>query len=243
MRMKLKLSLLICLITCSALSPLDFCRADKLILKDGKEIEGIISWEGKDYLIIVPAGGASTRVYKSSISKIIRETAANPQDIRKVDELVYLPLGKYKRKLLELFPKAKKSIYVVIYYIKIGKFESHPVNSLVDGLVEAQQRGVDVKVLLDSSYKEGVLKENQKTGNYLKKRGIDAKLYGGKHIMHTKLVIIDDEITLLGSHNWTAWALEGSYESSVMIKSKPIASRFKSYALNLFRRGKPITGK
>ena len=44
-----------------------------------------------------------------------------------------------------------------------------------------------------------------------------------------KLVIIDDEIVYVGSHNWTESGLSYNSETSVRIVSEEIATIFKDY--------------
>ena len=46
---------------------------------------------------------------------------------------------------------------------------------------------------------------------------------------HTKVMIIDEQLTLLGSTNWTYSALTDNNEVSVLIRSKEVAKDLGDY--------------
>ena len=46
-------------------------------------------------------------------------------------------------------------------------------------------------------------------------------------INHSKIFVIDEYITIIGSTNWTYSALRKNHEASVMIKSKSVAIAFE----------------
>ena len=55
---------------------------------------------------------------------------------------------------------------------------------------------------------------------------------------HTKLLIIDGEISVVGSTNWTYSALEKNHEVSVLIRSPEVAREIFKITFNVF--GKPV---
>ena len=58
--------------------------------------------------------------------------------------------SQYPYVLEELISKAEKSISVMLFYISFNpNNEKSPVNKLVNLLIEAKKRGVDVKVIMD----------------------------------------------------------------------------------------------
>jgi len=56
-----------------------------------------------------------------------------------------------------------------------------------------------------------------------------------KGLMHTKLMLIDNEIAILGSHNYTMNAFTINYEVSVIIREKEVIERLKQYFDNIWQ--------
>jgi cardiolipin synthase len=46
---------------------------------------------------------------------------------------------------------------------------------------------------------------------------------------HAKLMIVDEQMTLLGSTNWTYYALTHNHEASLVIRSKEVAKELADY--------------
>lgn len=119
--------------------------------------------------------------------------------------------------IIPSFKTAKKSIYVAMFYFT----NKH----ILEELINAQKRGVDVKVIVDASF--------AKDFNYYIKRMREAKIpvkvenWAGK--MHCKLAVIDDDTTLTGSLNWTHSAVNYNDENFLKIKSSRIASETIKY--------------
>lgn len=152
----------------------------------------------------------------------------------KVDDLIFLCNGtEYYRETRRALKEANDSILVVMYlFKKYGELSSHPVNVLIKDLIQAKARGVKVKVILDESRRFTETGEiiNQLAYEVLKKEGIDVSYDSPEQITHTKLVVVDEYITILGSHNWSAMAIKANNESSVLIKSHKVAREYlKSY--------------
>ena len=151
----------------------------------------------------------------------------------KVDKLIFLCDGtKYYRETHRALKGAKDSILVVMYlFKKHGELPNHPVNVFIKDLVQAKERGVRVKVILDESRKFSKTGEiiNQGAYEVLKKAGIDVSYDSSQVITHTKLAIIDEYITIVGSHNWSAMAIQENNESSVLIYSSKVAQEFMNW--------------
>jgi phosphatidylserine/phosphatidylglycerophosphate/cardiolipin synthase-like enzyme len=70
---------------------------------------------------------------------------------------------------------------------------------IADALQNAQLRGIDVKIIMD----RGQFTKN-KTAQYIySSKSLNMKLDSAETIMHMKLCIIDTNIIILGSYNWT----------------------------------------
>lgn len=104
---------------------------------------------------------------------------------------------------------AKKSIHVAAY-----GFTSKPI---ADALIDAKERGIDVKVVVDKKQSNG-------RGNvvaYLSEKGIPVKKNGNYAIMHNKFIIIDHKVLELGSFNYTKAAEEKNAENVFVLRRAP----------------------
>ena len=157
----------------------------------------------------------------------------------KIDDLVFLSRGDYYRELQKVLENAEKSIQVMMYLINYRGRPGYPANKLVNLLVEASKRGVKVEVLLESSTSRNITEANRRAGEYLKKNGVTVRYFPVFPIMHVKMVIIDGETTIIGSHNWTLASTKSNVESSVLIKSKLMANKCQRYFRDNSLQAKP----
>ncbi|MEM2739958.1 MAG: phospholipase D-like domain-containing protein [Candidatus Bathyarchaeia archaeon] len=146
-----------------------------------------------------------------------------------------IPDRSYFEEAYRLIAEAKSSIYLVMYLAEFDPTdEGNPANVLVDMLIYAYLRGVDVKVLFDeeivSSYPETIAR--------LKSYGVPVRLDGDRAIAtHSKLLVVDGFYILAGSHNWTKNSLNRNYEYSIMVASSIYGSEALSYAEVIWSRG------
>ncbi|MCG2708272.1 MAG: phospholipase D-like domain-containing protein [Candidatus Omnitrophica bacterium] len=124
--------------------------------------------------------------------------------------------------------QAKKSILLVMYLISFNKEDKNSkVFQLMDELVKAKLRGVEVKVILDyqSSSSKTATQSNYEAFHFLKDNGIDAYFDGAVVYTHNKAIVIDKRIVISGSHNWSDAALARNNETSFLINSPKLASQ------------------
>jgi phosphatidylserine/phosphatidylglycerophosphate/cardiolipin synthase-like enzyme len=87
--------------------------------------------------------------------------------------------------------------------------------------VAAARRGVKVRALLNvESMGHAITKINGRTLSFLQQYGIEAKMgqFGG--VVHAKMMIIDDEILVLGSHNFSKAAFSCNQEASIIVRGR-----------------------
>jgi phosphatidylserine/phosphatidylglycerophosphate/cardiolipin synthase-like enzyme len=116
--------------------------------------------------------------------------------------------------LINLISQARKSIYVAIY--------SFTRDGLARALIEAKGRGVDVRVVLegDNAYASG------SDYQLLKDGGVDVRLDGNPALMHHKFAVIDGELVVTGSYNWSTAAEDRNDENIVIIRDRHVAEAF-----------------
>lgn len=140
-------------------------------------------------------------------------------------DIEFLEGKDYFPRVKQLLEKAESSIYVVMYEMRY--YHEYPLslsNQLIQELIKAVKRGVNVVVILDvSSYNEKNTKGNQEAGKILKKNGVIVKYDSLDITTHAKLLVIDTRYCVVGSHNWTYFGLTRNNEVSVMVDSPSLA--------------------
>lgn len=154
--------------------------------------------------------------------------------------VITLPNEKYFEVARGLIERANKSVYVAMYAMKYDPKESisdDPVNMLLNLIVEAKKRGLEVRILVD----DVTFRDYRATIDYLKENRIPVKLDPKKDIRtHVKIMVIDGEWVFVGSHNWTESALSYNNEYSLLVRSKLVAIEVESYLNDLWDRGREV---
>lgn len=137
----------------------------------------------------------------------------------------------YYPQVKSLIDNAKKSVQVMMFEASYyNKYPGSPSNQLIDALVSARKRGLKVEVILDVQKKNTrTTKRNLETGKILKNAGVEV-VFDLKHVStHAKMLIIDANMVVLGSTNWTYSALTKNHEVSAVIYSKETAKHLEDY--------------
>ena len=71
---------------------------------------------------------------------------------------------------------------------------------LSHALIDAHKRGVDVDVVIDN---DSAKQTSRKVFLQLKREGVPVSLSARAGLLHHKLLIVDDEMLVTGSANWT----------------------------------------
>jgi len=123
--------------------------------------------------------------------------------------------------------RANESIDIQMYFIIAEKAngeppsaQSTPVRLLLQELINASRRGVAVRVVLE----DGKFAENYQAYVMLQRAGIDVRFDGPGELLHSKLIVIDRRITIVGSTNWSRAALRDNREAAVLVESAQLAN-------------------
>jgi phosphatidylserine/phosphatidylglycerophosphate/cardiolipin synthase-like enzyme len=130
------------------------------------------------------------------------------------------------KKVLPAIQQAKKEILIIVYDWRwypdqIGA----SIQKFNQEIVRKAKTGVSIKAILNT----------KETAKILEEQGIKTNVRDFGGLLHTKLMIIDEKIVIIGSHNYTYNAFETNFEASVMIENEEIAKIFKNYFQNLWR--------
>jgi len=130
-------------------------------------------------------------------------------------EVYFSPEDGVSAHLVDLLRSARKSIRILAY--------SFTSDDLADAVLERARQGVDVS---------GVFEAQQVASNTggeyerLEQAGLDVRLDGNPRNMHHKVILIDDQIVVFGSYNFTANAERKNDENLLVIRNPDIANRF-----------------
>ena len=199
----------------------------KVVVIDGhKTIIGSHNWSYYGLSLNREAGVLieSKEVAQAILNRTYKE---DEPDVAILDE------HNYFSELLNAISKAQESIYVAMYDYQYNPARSYEVISLItQELLAAKGRGVDVHIVLDQNFKSQknrfgkmqtvVEKRNLSALRRLKDKGLDARFDIASRVLHSKLVVIDRQMVIVGSQNWTEQS-KANDELSVLLKSKPAA--------------------
>lgn len=121
-----------------------------------------------------------------------------------------------ENKIIPLINNAKEYIYIPMFFI------TH--KGIQEALINAYTKGVEIKLIGDATNartKHTIHKE-------LRKIGIKAKTENQAGKMHSKTIIIDDEVSVIGSLNYTKSGNNKNDENIVVIYNNDIAKYLKS---------------
>ncbi len=126
---------------------------------------------------------------------------------------------------LEMINSAKRTLDIAQFYIADSAGQA--LEPMIDAVIEAGARGVQVRILAERKFEEiypATLLRLRETP------GADVRIYdvsgisGGVH--HAKYFIVDDRTVFVGSQNWDWRALTHINELGVRIRSMPVAAAF-----------------
>jgi len=152
-----------------------------------------------------------------------------------VDRAKVVPLSDrgYFPALHEALMGAQKSIHIASFELKYYKnFPRSSMNIIVEDLIAAHRRGVDVRIVVDEYSRENNAYEK------LKEAGIDVRFDGNESTTHAKLIIVDGKIVFVGSSNLSYYGLEKNREADVMIEDEKTVEYYERYFKEIFEGGK-----
>jgi phosphatidylserine/phosphatidylglycerophosphate/cardiolipin synthase-like enzyme len=142
-----------------------------------------------------------------------------------VIETYFSPDDSTESRIIDLIQEAERSIYFMAY--------SFTSDAIAGAILERASDGVPVF---------GIFEEGQYYSNIgtefdrLLAAGLDVRLDGNNRNMHHKVIIIDGEIVITGSYNFSRSAEERNDENTLIIYNPNIAARFLAEFEDLFSK-------
>lgn len=141
-----------------------------------------------------------------------------------------------------LIEQAKKEICVSTFKLEISeKPRGRPLKKFFDLLVDKLKTGVKVKVLFNwHDDQKSVAKTNYFASTFLKNAGADVRFLKNNRCVHAKLLLIDKEKALLGSHNLSIRSCESNFELSYLIPDPETVAQVSAVFESSFMSAKNI---
>lgn len=154
-----------------------------------------------------------------------------------VEEVEVITDRQYEQIVADALSRARTSIWVMMFEARYyDEHRSSPTNALIEALIAARRRGVEVKVILERrSENDRVSAGNLQTGALLSRGGVTVMYDPPATTTHSKLLIIDGAISVVGSTNWTYSALTKNHEVSVLIRSSKVARTLGDYFQHVWK--------
>ncbi len=149
------------------------------------------------------------------------------QQVVPLNERDYLPFMHWAIQV------ALRRIWVCQFHISLYSYDDVEleVRGLIKQLASAAERHIDVRVLIDQAQGNAQLhKINQQACLMLDVLGVNGRTYSGhKASIHAKYMLVDDELAIIGSHNFSHRALCQHREASLAITSPDLTTRLSRH--------------
>uniref|UniRef100_A0A0A9X842 Mitochondrial cardiolipin hydrolase n=2 Tax=Lygus hesperus TaxID=30085 RepID=A0A0A9X842_LYGHE len=116
--------------------------------------------------------------------------------------------------MLDVIGRAKKSVDVCIYIITAQVF--------ADAIIDARNRGLRVRIIGDSDMSFSA----QSSINLFRQLEFPVRQRMSHYIMHHKFILVDDEIVMNGSLNFTMTGALGNWENVIVSSCPEIVQPF-----------------
>ena len=131
----------------------------------------------------------------------------------------------YAELILPLIRSAKTKLYFQNQYIHIGKQNPDGFKALIGALRDQQQSGVDVRIILrDIGQTRLMLEALQFFGFQMAGVKLQPQC-------HNKGIVVDSQVAVVGSHNWSAQGTLRNRDASLIIYDGEVAQYFEQVFL------------
>lgn len=160
-----------------------------------------------------------------TLTNTVTKTVVQPSYPTEILGIYFSPKGGCAEQIIYWIGRANTSVHVLIY--------SFTLPNIADALIDAKNRGVDVKVV----FEKGQISQYSQYFR-LASAGISVRNDTNPDYMHNKVAIIDDIIVLTGSYNWSSSAENSNNENLIIIKSADVAREYETVFYRIWEHGR-----
>ena len=143
---------------------------------------------------------------------------------------VLLRHGEYPAFVEPLLAGAERSVRLVLFFFRYVDAR-YPTQALLQRLIAAHERGLDVQVILDRDAEQDVYHSrliNLPAYQALSAKRVPVRYDRVARLTHSKGLLVDGRHLVMGSHNWTLSAFSRYDETSVYLDSEELGTRFEA---------------
>ena len=144
----------------------------------------------------------------------------------------FSPGGNCTQGITKYIGEAKKEILVQAY-----SFTSSPIRK---ALLNAQKRGINVEIIFDEELQKDL---HSRTATFFAKNGVPVYIDNNHRAAHNKVIIIDREMVITGSFNFTYAAEKKNAENILAVKSPTLAETYTENWLAHKKHSRQFKGK
>ena len=138
----------------------------------------------------------------------------------KVTPLLTPDAGIYAPRILALIDSARTNFWMQTQYVTA--FSKDPgFAALIDALAAAQKRGVELRLIMSQYQQEAILEELQNAGI-----AVDNSHVRIQNRVHNKGMLVDGNLTVVSSQNWSAAGVLRNRDAGLIIESTSIYAYF-----------------
>ncbi len=119
-----------------------------------------------------------------------------------------------------LLQEARRRVDICTYKFELSNRPgAAALNSLIEALYRLAYNGIEIRVLLNTTGKRtGLTAINLYAARALRKHGIEVRTLPDGRCQHSKMLLIDSIMGIIGSHNWSPKSMTDNYETAVVIR-------------------------
>ncbi|WP_326542706.1 phospholipase D family nuclease [Pseudorhodoferax sp.] len=146
----------------------------------------------------------------------------------------FSPEGSARQLVLDTIAGAQQSIQMLAYAFQAP--------DIAQALADAQQRGVQVRVVVDKRRNRG--KTSRKAMDLVVRHGVALRTNDRFHIHHDKTIIVDGHTVQTGSFNFAPSAETVNSENVVVLREMPkVARQYLAHWQSRWDGGEPYPGR
>ena len=132
--------------------------------------------------------------------------------------------GNVRERIIELVEDAESNVYFMAF--------AFTDNDIAQAMVRQHRAGLAVRGVIEGRNVNGLGSDFEP----MKTAGVDVLADGNPYVMHHKVIIIDEEIVVTGSYNFSASAAESNDENVLIIHSPEIAAQYMSEFRRVYQK-------
>ena len=146
----------------------------------------------------------------------------------------FSPEGSARKLALETIGKAERSIRMLAYAFQAP--------DIMQALVDARKRGVDVRVVVDEKRNRG--SASKAAMDFVTRNGVELRTSSRFHLQHDKTIIVDGDAVATGSFNFAVSAETVNSENVVVIRGMPeVSGQYVAHWQSRWEVGKPYAAR